>query len=129
MIHQLDQTFSFGTFGDERIYRIQEVASILECNPGHIYDLIKLEKVQPGSGLIAVDIGTARKPKYRIRHSALLRFFVQRETQSAGNSVMETKSKGKTKRLNALKEKNPKPGRNFAERYIAQRTTKDTGGR
>jgi hypothetical protein len=81
---------SFGMFADEPIYRVDEVAGILECDIGHVYDLINLEKNEPGSGLVAVNIGASRKPIYRVRHSALLQFFQRRSTQLARDALTES---------------------------------------
>ena len=117
-------------FGDEPVYRVDEVANILECDPGHVYDLIKLEKSQPGCGLIAMDISTSRKPTYRIRHSALLRFFEQRATRASRDSVMEShpRIKRTARHVNTAKEEVEKPSRSFAERYAARRATHGNGG-
>jgi hypothetical protein len=130
MMFQPSLCLSFGIFGEERIYRVEEVASILECDPGHVYDLIKLEKSQPGCGLIALNIGTSRKPTYRVRHSALAWFFEQRATQPARDSVVEShpRTKRTARHGNAMKEEPERPSGGFAERYVARRARHSNGG-
>jgi excisionase family DNA binding protein len=66
---------NFGTLGDERIYSVTEVATILEVDQGHVYDLIKAGRLR------ASNIGTGSKPLYRIRKSAIVAFLDNMEAK------------------------------------------------
>jgi hypothetical protein len=116
-------------FRDEPMYRVEEVARILDCDSGHIYDLIKLEKRQPGSGLVAVNIGASSKPTYRIRDSALARFFEQRATQIARESVTESSPHARltSKSANALGGATNTLSESFAEQYVARQAMQGKG--
>jgi hypothetical protein len=69
---------NFGTFDDEAIYTVREVADdILECEIGHVYDLISKGRLE------AANIGLGTKRIYRIRASAIRAFFAAGEEETA----------------------------------------------
>jgi hypothetical protein len=77
LFHSADFCASFGLLNEEPIYRPEEVAGILECDIGHIYDLIRAKKLR------AADISTGRKPIWRIRHSAIIAMLEADQSTSA----------------------------------------------
>jgi len=133
--HHLAMCASFGMLGQEPIYRPDEVTGILNCDIGHVYDLIKREKKKPGTGLRASNISTGQKPVWRIRHSAILEFMAENEnTKRSSETSPQTTETPRPVRLkparnrtatakpvDTLRDKAEGLSDSFAARYAARK--------
>lgn len=76
---------NFGIFDNDPVYTVREVANdILECDVGHVYDLISERKLK------AINVGVGKKPNYRIRASAIRAFFAAGEVETAKRAEPST---------------------------------------
>lgn len=64
----------------EPLMTVKETAAFLHITTQVVYDLINAEKVEPGSGLVASNIGTGRQTVYRIRPRDADRFLDSRRS-------------------------------------------------
>jgi excisionase family DNA binding protein len=116
----------FGVLGDERIFSAQEVAQVLDCDLGHVYDLIQKRRLR------ASNISVGKRPVWRIKESALRAFLAANEncpvTLSASQAAPQNeKCKAKTtKPIDALRDTATGPNLSFAVRYLASKAEKGT---
>lgn len=64
----------------EPLMTVKDVAEFLNVTTQVVYDLISTEKADPGSGLVATNIGVGRKTVYRIRPRDADRFLDSRRS-------------------------------------------------
>jgi excisionase family DNA binding protein len=109
---------TFGVLGEERIYTAQEVAKILDCDLGHVYDLIRSRRLR------ASNISTGKCPVWRIRESSIRTFFAanendQPEVPSVPQKVKVPKKTAKL--VDTLRDKAAGHIGSFAEAYAARK--------
>ncbi|MBF9234626.1 helix-turn-helix domain-containing protein [Microvirga alba] len=132
--HSFDPTLyaNFGMLSGEAVYRPDEVTDVLECDIGHVYDLIRLKKLR------ASNIGTSKKPIWRIRHSAIVAFLAENENTQTPPEATEYPRPVKAKSVRPPKTTKAKPlgplvraagglDDSFAARYAARRAGQAQG--
>jgi excisionase family DNA binding protein len=116
----------FGVLDDERIFTAQEVAQALDCNLGHVYDLIGKRRLR------ASNISVGKRPVWRIKESALRAFLAANENSPIAISASQpvhrkVKSNAKTaKPADTLRDEAVSLKSSFAVRYMARKAEKGT---